>query len=272
VLENQQHPFLGHLPRIERIIGTLARLNRMSSDEAEDFASHVRLKLLEDDGAILRRFQGRSSLATYLTTVVTRLFLDYRREKWGRWRPSAVAKRLGREALLLERLLYRDGISFDEAAEMLRRNHGVALSVHELAELAGRLPPRTGRPVEQPDEDLERFGVEPRVAEPAEDAERAAMAGRVEGALREVLDGLDTTDRFLVRSLTNGLQVSEIARMLGEEQKPLYRRRDRLLRDLREQLEARGLTAGDVAEILEWGQADLDLGLESIAVPEEDSP
>jgi RNA polymerase sigma factor (sigma-70 family) len=261
-----------YLSRIDRALAKLIQMKHLSPDEAEDFSSHVRLKLLENDGAILRQFEGRSSIETYLTTVVTRLFLDYRREKWGRWRSSAVAKRLGEEALLLERLLYRDGISFDEATEMLRRNHGVELSIQELAELAGRLPQHTGRPVEQPDEDLERFGVEPRVAEPVEDAERTATAGRVEGALREVLDGLETTDRFLVRSLTGGLQVSEIARMLGEEQKPLYRRRERLLRDLREQLEARGLTAGDVAEILEWGQADLDLGLESTAVPEEDSP
>ena len=195
-------------------------------------------------GGIFRRFKGESSLETYLTTVVTRLFLDYRREKWGRWRASAVATRLGSEAVLLERLLYRDHVPFEEAAEMLRRNHGVESTVAELAELAGRLPVRLGRPVEQADEEIERFGVEPRVAEPIEDAERAAIARDAETTVRQMLAQLDATDRFLVRSLTGGLQVSEIARMLGVEQKPLYRRRDRLLTTLRVQLEEQGLDGG----------------------------
>ena len=240
-------------------------------DEAEDFASLVRLKMLENDGAILQQFQGESSLETYLTTVVTRMFLDYRREKWGRWRPSAVSRRLGGEAVLLERLLYRDHVPFEEAAEMLRRNHGVERSVPELAELAGRLPVRTGRPVEVADEEIERFGSAPRVEEPLESSERETLAHDAEAAVREVLAALDTTDRFLVRSLAGGVQVSEVARMLGVEQKPLYRRRDRLLVTLREQLERRGLTAAEVAEILDWGQAEMDFGLVAPADSEEAS-
>jgi len=247
---------------LERILAKLARRKRLSVDEAEDFASLVRLKMLENNGAILQQFQGQSSLETYLTTVVTRLFLDYRREKWGRWRPSAVARRLGREAMLLERALYRDHVPFEEAAEMLRHNHGVEQSVPELAKLAGRLPVRSGRPVEVADEEIERFGSAPRVEEPIETAEREGLARGVEAAVREVLAELDTTDRFLVRSLADGLQVSEVARMLGIEQKPLYRRRDRLLASMRERLETQGLTAAHVAEILNWGQAEMDFGLD----------
>ena len=148
---------------------------------------------------------------------------------------------MGAEAVLLEKVLYRDHIPFEEAAEMLRQNHGVELSVAELAELAGRLPQQRGRPIEQGDEDLERFGSEPHVAEPVEDEERTDLAERAAGAVRQALSGLDATDRFLIRSFTNGLQVSEIARMLGEEQKPLYRRRERLLTSPPAALGSRGL-------------------------------
>ena len=35
--------------------------------------------------------------------------------EWGKWRPSAVAKRLGPTAVLLDRLLTRDGRPFDDA-------------------------------------------------------------------------------------------------------------------------------------------------------------
>jgi len=261
-VSRDQHPHLDHQPLIERILTKLARRKRLSRDEAEDFASLVRLKMLEDNGAIQRKFKGQSSIETYLTTVISRMFLDYRREKWGRWRSSAVAKRMGAEAVLLEKVLYRDHIPFEEAAEMLRQNHGVEFSVAELAELAGRLPQQRGRPIEQGDEDLERFGSEPHVAEPVENEERTDLAERAAGAVRQALSGLDATDRFLIRSFTNGLQVSEIARMLGEEQKPLYRRRERVLTTLRRRLEAAGLTASDVAEILDWGQAEMDFGLD----------
>ena len=53
------------------------------------------LKLIEDDYRRLRRFEGRSSFATYLATVVQRLFLDFVIGKTGRWRPSVQARRLG---------------------------------------------------------------------------------------------------------------------------------------------------------------------------------
>lgn len=256
-----RHPYLDHESLIEHILVRHARLRHLAEEEAEDFASQVRLKLWENDGAVIRRFRGQSSIKTYLTTVVSHLFLDFRREKWGRWRPSAAARRMGKEALLLEQALYRDRMPFGEAVEALRRNHGVTLGVDQLAALSGRLPQRQPRPVVRGEDDLERHGAEAGSVDRVEVAEREGLARRVERALQEVLADLDDLDRFLVRSFTGGLQVSEVARMLGEEQKPLYRRRERLLVHLRERLEARGLTAGDVADILDWAQAEMDFGL-----------
>ena len=43
-----------------------------------------------------------------------------------------------------------------------------------------------------------------------------------------------------------GATVAEIARMLGEDQKPLYRHLDRVLAKLRCALEARGVSADQV--------------------------
>lgn len=50
-----------------------------------------------------------------LVAVVERLSLDFRVERWGRWPPSAVADRLGPAAVLLERLVTRDGYTLQEA-------------------------------------------------------------------------------------------------------------------------------------------------------------
>lgn len=239
----QDHPLLPHLDLVDRITGALARRRRLSAEEAEDFAAEVRLILWEDRGQVLSSFQGNSSWKTYLTTVVNRLYIDRQRARWGRWRPAAVAKRLGPAAVLLDQLLHRDGISFEEAAEMLRRNHGVEMPISELAELAGQLPHRPPRRVEG-EEALERIGVDGDVDAAVYEKE----AGRVEGALNAVLAELGPEDRLLLQLLfENGLKISAVARMLGEEQKPLYRRRDQLLAQLRQGLEARGVTWAEVA-------------------------
>ena len=57
-------------PVVERVLQGVARRHRLRIEEAEELGSIVRLKLVENDYAILRKYQGRSNLATYLTTVI----------------------------------------------------------------------------------------------------------------------------------------------------------------------------------------------------------
>src|SRR5207302_6805108 len=103
--------FLSSLPVIDEVVAHVCRRHRLSATEADDFAGEVRLRLIERDYEPLRRFEGRSSLRTYLTVVVHRYFLDYRNKLWGKWRPSMEAKRFGAAAILFERLQVRDGWS-----------------------------------------------------------------------------------------------------------------------------------------------------------------
>src|SRR5215510_1984357 len=86
--------FLASLPVIDDITGQVCRRHRLSAAEADDFRSEVRLHFIDRDYEVLRRFEQRSSLPTYVTVVIQRLFLDYRNRLWGKWRPSADAKRL----------------------------------------------------------------------------------------------------------------------------------------------------------------------------------
>ncbi len=137
--------FVSAIPDVERAIHFVARRHRLSRTEEDDFAGEVKLALVENDYDVLARFQGRSSLRTYLTTVVQRLFLDHRCRLWGKWRPSAEAQRRGPVALRLEVLLYRDGLTFDEAVETLRTNFCVTETREELGELMQTLPVRGSR-------------------------------------------------------------------------------------------------------------------------------
>lgn len=259
-----------HLDLLERVVVSLGRRKALDEADVEEFHAEVRLKLLEDDGAILRAYRGDSSFKTYLTTVVTRLFHDHLRSRWGRWRPSAAAKRRGQEAVFLETKVQRDGLSFEEGAEMLRRNHGVERSVAELARLYGELPPRAPRRVEGADT-LEWLGTDGGVDAAVRDDEMAGAAQRTEEVLNRFLESLSTRDRFLVRSLGEGLQVSEVARMLGVEQKPLYRRRDKLRDELRRHLEDAGLDEERILDLVHWGQAELDLDYRLPDDPDEEA-
>lgn len=137
--------FLGHQKLIEEITTHCCRRAHFKREEAEDFGSLVKIKLLEDDCAILRQYQGKSSLRTYLTVVIRRLLMDYQDHLWGKWRPSAEAVRLGPVAIRLERLIAREGYTLDEAIQILRINEKIEMSEAELRDLAAKLPPKPVR-------------------------------------------------------------------------------------------------------------------------------
>ena len=94
--------YVEQLDVINRIASSVCRRNGVQGADAEDFVSDVRLKLLQDDYAVLRKYRGASSQTTFLTVVISNLFRDHRIKHWGKWRPSAEAKRHGEVAVRLE--------------------------------------------------------------------------------------------------------------------------------------------------------------------------
>jgi RNA polymerase sigma factor for flagellar operon FliA len=135
---------LESLPDLERISAFVCRRSSVLGADAEDFHSWVRLRLIENDYAILRKFEARSTLRTYLAVVVQRLMLDYRNHQLGKWRPSAEAKRLGEVAVGLEMLLHRDRRSVDEAIATTEARHA-EVSRAEIEAILRRLPQRAPR-------------------------------------------------------------------------------------------------------------------------------
>jgi len=239
-------------PLAERVIREVCRRKAITDDEAEDFASWVRLRLLENGEAVFGAFRGQSTLSTYLTAVVINLFRDYRIGKWGKWRPSAEARRLGVTAQRLETLLWRDGIDFEQACEMLWRNFRVRESREELERLYARLPQRSSRR----EDGLDTVGGElpssERVEDRAERGEAAAIGRRVERELGVILAMLPPEDRLVLKLWTeDGFSVAMIAKSLQLDQKPLYRRLDRLKSRIRQALESAGLDWGEIRSIFD---------------------
>ncbi len=233
--------------------------HHLSQADADEFTSHVRLKLVDDDYAVLRKFQARSSLNTYLTVVVQRLFLDYRISQWGKWRPSAEARIAGPLAIRLEQMIVRDGLSFEEACSALEINYRVTVGRPALETLYHRLPTRQRRrlvdvdaaaSVHSPAADAECAALE---------AERRAAAPAIRAALSRALARLAAQDRLIVKlRFENSLSVAEISRSLGLDQKSLYRRLERLLRALRDQLEQEGVGAPEVLDVLGRAESHVD--------------
>lgn len=240
--------FLAQLPLIERIIRWVGARRGLHDADAEDFASVVKTRLIENDYEVLARFEGRSSLKTYLSAVVNRMYLDFQVQRFGKWRSSAQARRLGPVAVRLERLLHRDGLTFDEACGVLETDAGVHENREALYDISLRLPHRTPR--EPNPGDLAPAGSEPASAD-VERAERQALAERTFTAIRCSLSRLSARDRLVLRlHFESGLTLAEISRSLRVEQKPLYRRRDEILTGLRHDLEARGIAGEDARELL----------------------
>ena len=257
--QNGEALFLSQLALIERVISFISSRHHLPGVEADDFASHVKLRLIEDDYAILRKFQQRSSLRTYLTVVIQRLFLDYRISMWGKWRPSAEAKRGGEVAMLLERLMGRDGYGFEEACELLETNHQVTVPRSELEAIAGRLPGRTRRRFESEDALALVAADQPVLDEVIAERERMVTAARVDAALKAAMAGLGAQDRLILAlRFEDGRAVTEIARTLRLDPKGLYRRLERVMKELRAALEANGVDAASALEIFQSAAVSLD--------------
>jgi len=244
--------FLENVGRVERIAASLARRYRMEADDAEDFTSWVKFKLIEEDYAVFRKFRGESSISTYLTVVVSMLFRDYRVQRWGRWRPSAAAQRRGGVAVRLETLVRRDGYRLEQAAEILRTAGETDLSDRELAAWLAEFPVRLPmRPMEDGPEPLEGVPGPAAADDRVIGQEDAAQSRATDEALSRALERLPPEDRVILRMrFWEDMSVADIARGLHLEQKPLYRRVDRSLTLLRKHLEAAGITRERVRSLL----------------------
>ena len=241
--------YLTHRPTIERILRFIARRHRCDVDEAEDFAAWARVKLVDKDCAILAQYQGRADIGSFLLVVVQRLFLDYRISKWGGWRPSAEAKRLGPLAVRLETLRLRDGLSFEEAYQKLRA-FDPELPREALEDLEARLPVRLPRRFEGEGalQTLADSGVAPEAAVIEE--EMAARKGQAGAVVKDLMDTLEPQDQIILRlRFLEGMQIADVARTLHIEARPLYRQIEQLLLELRRGLAERGFRGEDLG----WG-------------------
>jgi RNA polymerase sigma factor (sigma-70 family) len=242
-----------NLALVERVAAALARRHQLGREDARDFTAWIKLRLLENDYAILRKFRGESKIGTYLTVAIAMLARDYRAEHWGRWRPSVAAQRIGSIAVQLETMVYRDGLQVTHAGELLRTAGKTFLSDTQLAHMLARLPSRSPlRPVKVDSEMLAGLSAQKGADSTLEEQSSRDERRNVEDALESAVGLLPPDDRVVLRMhFWEGMTVAEIARSLSIEQKPLYKRFDRLLGSLKKSLIASGLNGRHVSALVE---------------------
>lgn len=270
------HPealFRENLPLIDRVIERVCRRARLFGADAEDFASTARLALIENDYAVLRKYEGRASLATFLAVVLENLLADERVRQYGKWHASAEAERLGPPGLLLERLLHRERRVVADAVTIVRMLHP-HLSARDVETMAARLPDRPRRPMPVDVDSLDELPVAAEETADARvvEADARRLSDRAAGVVRRTLGGMDIEDRTLLRfRFAREMAISDIARVMRLPQRPLYRRFEALLGRLRAALMEAGIDAADAAMLIAAGSRPLDFGLEN-GKSEDDRP
>lgn len=243
------------LPAIEQILLRIRRRNRLGEDEFQDFRSYAFVKLLDNECRRLRAFGGRSAFSTFLTTLLNRLLMDYRCHRWGKWRPSAAAKRFGSAAVALETLLFRDGYEVHHAREALRANSATDLSDEQFDQLIASLPRRVRCTADATD--VENL---PGPCDLGRDRQRRQVMETVESAIGHALAQLEESDRDLVRlRFEHGLSIPRIAARTGVPSARLYGRLRCLMQRFRKALESRGIRASDAADLIGWSGFTLRL-------------
>jgi RNA polymerase sigma-70 factor (ECF subfamily) len=133
-----------------------ARSRLLSSEDVEDIAAEILLKIVDNDYAILRKFKGLSSLPTYLTVIARRICVKelikrHREEELGHTNAHRAIVEDGAsgevEAILsadeVQRML--DDLS-DREAEVVRLYHLKFMNYREIGKQLG-LPENSVGPI-----------------------------------------------------------------------------------------------------------------------------
>lgn len=226
------------LALVERVARGVARSRRLSRQDADDLVQTVHVRMAERQYDVLRQFEGRSSLRTYLTVVIARMLKDWQNHEYGKWRPSALAVRQGTVAVALDRALSRDGSSIEEAVQGVSLRTGTPEA--DVRRIAECLPRRTRRKMVPIDAVPER-AVE--FADPLAERHHRERSAAAKSALRAAIESLPADEaRLFVSRFLGGRTVGVLARQANVEVKGLYRRFEQIRKTLRVRMLAGGIS------------------------------
>jgi RNA polymerase sigma factor for flagellar operon FliA len=211
---------LDNLRLLDRLTRVHGRRCGWPTAEAEAFGAWVRARLVDGDFALLRKSGVERALETYFTVMIAMLSREYERLEWSEWHAARGPDRSG--------------------------------------------PPTRDHPRHRPWAAL--LAPSPWAADPPVPPERghvntgAPQRGVIDAALQRAIEDLSPEDQVLLRLRSfDGCTVADVALSLGVPERPLYRRLERLLRDVRTRLEAGGISREVVRASLRESNASCDV-------------
>ncbi len=255
-VDNGHTPFHGQGKMISGEGGYSYIVERAGSLDADDLFVQVLDHLKEDKFRRLRDFQGRSSITTYLTSIITRFVIDVVRSRSGRSRAKERAAKLGTLGERVYDLMVLRSYSAREAAEIMQTTFGQQISPDELSEIHTGLLGRETRYQSSTDsttawnEDGELVAIQSTTPE-RELSDRIQQKRRSE-LLAALMENLKVEDRLLLRlrfpldDEAEPLEMSAIAAMMGLNEQQAERKLRRILVNCREELLKKGFSLKDL--------------------------
>ena len=189
----QQESINPHLKLIESIC--LKRFNH--SEEGHECYVYVLDKLMENNYARVKAFQGRSTFKTYLVSITTRLAIDFYRLRYGKTSKKA-----------------------DDDLPTPKKNPLKIVPLKDQENVSD-------------DKSLEEIVVDKEVNDTQQ---------RLKALVRSHLADLSPEDRLLLKmKYEDDFKVSEIAKILKQDQKRTYRKIHALLAAFRERISKEGI-------------------------------
>jgi RNA polymerase sigma factor (sigma-70 family) len=237
-------------------------------NEADETLNEVLEHLKADDFRVLRKFQGKAKLTTYLTTIISNLAINRVRKRNGRSRAKERAMNMGDVAERLYEAVYGRGYSLGEAHGFLNFTWGIAASYAELGVMLDRMRGRddvhhqsgTGEcwpPMGK--EVVTGEGIEIVIPDPSRSADEVLADDQRERFSRRVLDGVleelsgeervILTLRFPIDDCESPKANREIAEMLDLTEKAVDNRVRRILNRCRQMILSQGLSLGDLIDV-----------------------
>ncbi len=180
-------------------------------NEADKLFTRVLNKLSDDDYLILRKFEGRSKITTYFTTIIVRTAIDMIREIYGRDRMSVKGSKI-RKPVEIDGTSVKEGIYSGEKGEYI-------------------VPDQSEGP------ELKTI--------------RMRDEKKLKSVLSEMVSELTGEESLLLRMKFpkdlegKSLNTKDIAKMLGITEKCVYSRTERLLKKCRKILIGFGISTED---------------------------
>ncbi len=256
-----------------KIIHRKIKMNPLNPDQLEIEIENTALELintvmdkLQANGfKILRQFNGKSKITTYMTTVISRTFVDQLRSKIGRNRDRERAEKLGPLGKQIYQLRHVEKLEREQVIRRIQEDIDQTAKAAEIDSMIDRIDAAlktknlstavtTGSPIKAgmklPDDKIV-------VPDPGKGPEETLLLSEKKvkhrQAISHLLDQLSTEERFVLKNrfyqddLPLKLRIEAISRALNMEKRNVYKKIDRLLKKCKKMLMEQGL---DINELI----------------------